>query len=105
MLNLKQKQTFRQSTFKKDFPEKPTADIVQLYITLTGNSNYKVTGKATMVKCCFHQEDTPSLALYPSTSSYFCFGCQKHGDIYSMVEEVLGCNFKEALQFIRDNGR
>lgn len=85
------------------YEDKPTGDIIHLYQILTGNTKVRITGKATLVNCCFHQEHTPSLALYPSTSSYNCFGCQKHGDIYSFVEEVLGCSFTEALKFIKDN--
>jgi DNA primase len=104
MLNKKLTLSIHPNTFKREFEEKPKADIVDIYEKLIGGQ-IKITGKATLVKCCFHHEDTPSLALYPSTSSYFCFGCQKHGDIFDFVEEVLGCSFKEALQFIKDNGR
>lgn len=104
MLNKKLTLSIHPTTFRKTFDEKPKADIVEIYEKLIGGQT-KVTGKATIVKCCFHEENTPSLALYPSTSSYFCFGCQKHGDIFNFVEGVLGCNFKEALQFIKDNGR
>lgn len=104
MLNKADKISIRPSFSKSSFPDKPSADIVQIFQTLTGDTRAKVTGKATLVKCCFHKEDTPSLALYPSTSSYYCFGCQQHGDIFNLVEGVLGCSFKEALQFIKDNG-
>lgn len=105
MLNKYFKNQVKKSFKTPSFPDKPTADIVEIYQLLTGDHHTKVTGKATLVKCCFHDEDTPSLALYPSTSSYFCFGCQQHGDIFNLVEGVLGCSFKEALQFIKDNGR
>lgn len=104
MLNPLQKKRLLAHRFQADFEAKPTSDIVFLYQKLVGG-NVKITGNAHMVRCCFHGERTPSLALYPSTSSYFCFGCQKHGDIYNFVEEVLGCDFKTALQYIKDNGR
>ena len=103
MLNKPVSINIRPTSFKPtSFTPKPTANIVDIYQKLIGGP-VKVSGKATLVKCCFHEESTPSLALYPSTSSYNCFGCQRHGDIYTFVEEVLGCSFKEALQFIKDN--
>lgn len=104
MLNQLQKTKFfsRQLSLRKP-KEKPTGDVVRVYQLLTNNYKVKVVGKVTLVPCCFHQEDTPSLALYPSTSSYFCYGCQKHGDIFNLVEEVLGCSFKEAIKYVEDN--
>ena len=79
------------------------ANIVEIYQKLTGNYHAKVSGKATLVQCCLHDDSTPSMALYPSTSSYYCWGCSKHGNIFNLAEEVLRCSFKEALKFVEDN--
>lgn len=103
MLNRLVKSRLQSRFSQPKFSDKPTGNIVHIYQLLTNNTKVKVSSRATLVNCCFHQEDTPSLALYPDTSSYNCFGCQKHGDIYTLVEEILGCSFKEALQFIKDN--
>lgn len=106
MLNKPLKINLRPSSFlpSPSFADKPTANIVDVYQGLVGGPG-KVTGKATVVKCCFHEDSTPSLALYPSTSSYYCFGCQRHGDIFNFVEEVLGCNFQEALEVVKKYGQ
>ena len=103
MLNKSIRLNVHPTSFSSQFPEKPKADIVNIFQKLTGDTKLKISGKSTMVRCCFHKEDTPSLALYPSTSSYYCFGCCRHGDIFQLVEEVLGCGFKEALKFVEDN--
>lgn len=103
MLNKLQRYRLIRPNFNLTKHEKPKANIVDLYQKLIGGK-VKVSGNATIVKCCFHDEHTPSLALYPQTSSYYCFGCSKHGDIFNFVEEVLHCDFKEALEVVKQNG-
>lgn len=103
MLNKSIRLNLHPASFRNKFPDLPTANIVEIYQKLTGNYHAKVSGKATLVKCCLHDDSTPSMALYPSTSSYYCWGCSKHGNIFNLVEEVLRCSFKEALKFVEDN--
>lgn len=102
MLNQAIKFKFNSHQKANNFPDKPKADIVNLYNKLIGGPT-KLSGRTVLVRCCFHEESTPSLALYPDTSSYFCFACNKHGDAFNFVEEILGCSFTEALQFVKDN--
>lgn len=52
--------------------------------------------------CPFHQEDTPSFHVYTDTQSYYCFGCQKGGNIFTFVMEKEHVNFREALQILSD---
>lgn len=36
--------------------------------------------------CCpFHEEEHPSLVVYPNTRSFFCFGCKASGDVIDFV--------------------
>ena len=48
---------------------------------------------------CFHGHDekTASLELYQDSQSYHCFGCSAHGDVISLVQNVDGCSFMEAV--------
>jgi DNA primase len=63
----------------------------------------KVKGKRAM---CFGGHDTdPSLCFVPSKNIWKCFGCDQKGDSIALVMEVLGCDFKEALNwFAREFG-
>jgi DNA primase len=45
--------------------------------------------KNGMVKCPFHQDDKPSMKIYPATNTFNCFGCDKNGD------QVEFCTLKE----------
>ena len=49
--------------------------------------------------CCpFHEEQHPSLVVYPETRSFYCFGCRASGDVIDFVRRKEGLNFKEALR-------
>ncbi len=53
-------------------------------------------------KCPFHNEKTPSFFVSPSRQSYYCFGCGAKGDIFSIVEEMEGVDFKGALKTLAE---
>ena len=44
-----------------------------------------------------HDEKTPSLKFYDDTQSYHCFGCNAHGDVISLVHQVEGWSFIQAV--------
>jgi hypothetical protein len=45
-------------------------------------SLYPVDFDSKPVVCCpLHDEDTPSCRYYPETESFYCFGCQKGGNV------------------------
>lgn len=46
-------------------------------------------------RCIFHNERTPSMKLYKD--SFYCFSCQKSGDIFTFVQKMDGLSFKEAF--------
>ena len=53
-------------------------------------------------KCPFHNEKTPSFFVSPDRGSYYCFGCQASGDIFTFVEQFEGLDFKGALRLLAD---
>ena len=52
--------------------------------------------KKGFCKCIFHDEKTPSMKLYKD--SFYCFSCQKSGDIFSFVQQIDHVDFKTAFQ-------
>ena len=53
-------------------------------------------------KCPFHKEKTPSFFISSNRQSYYCFGCQEKGDIFSFVEKFEGLDFKSSLTMLAD---
>jgi DNA primase len=52
--------------------------------------------------CPFHQETTPSFKVNEARQSWYCFGCQKGGDIFSFVEDLEKLEFRGALELLAD---
>lgn len=50
--------------------------------------------------CPFHEERSPSFAVYHD--HYFCFGCRAQGDAIKYVREVQGLTFIEALKYLAE---
>jgi len=48
---------------------------------------------------CGHDKRTPSLSFVPNKNFWKCFGCGKGGDEIGLVTEVLGCDFRTALEW------
>ncbi|TVR92853.1 MAG: DNA primase [Spirochaetaceae bacterium] len=49
--------------------------------------------------CCpFHHEKTPSFTINPERGSFYCFGCQKGGSVFTFLMELEGLSFPEAAR-------
>ncbi len=69
----------------------PVADVVGETVQL------KKAGTTLKGLCPFHGEKTPSFVVTPARDTWHCFGCGKHGDIFTFVMERDGVGFPEAL--------
>ena len=51
------------------------------------------------VGCCpFHQERTPSFSVHPDKQLFYCFGCQRGGDVFAFVMQTGGVDFQTAVR-------
>ncbi|MBI4913034.1 MAG: DNA primase [Acidobacteria bacterium] len=55
-------------------------------------------GSAFVGLCPFHSERTPSFQVVPARQFWHCFGCGRHGDALSWLQEREGLTFREALE-------
>ena len=73
------------------------ADIKDLVDVPTAARSYGVeVHRGNMALCPFHRERHPSCKLYED--HYYCFGCQAHGDVIKLVQELFGLNAIEAVK-------
>lgn len=71
-------------------------DLLGTYIKL------EKAGKNMKARCPFHNEKTPSFFVSPERDSYYCFGCNKKGDIFTFVQEFEGLDFFGALKLLAE---
>jgi twinkle protein len=65
-------------------------------------SGYKKVGSNYKVKCPLHNENTASFTV-PQENNYFtCFGCDKSGDVITLVMELNKLNYQQAVKKIAD---
>src|SRR5690606_2377790 len=58
-----------------------------------------------LVKCCFHEDRTPSLGFYRSKSSkyllYRCFGCGARGNVFEFIKQKFNLDYGQTIDKIR----
>ncbi len=70
------------------------ADIIEIiseYVTL------KRVGKNYVGLCPFHSEKTPSFNVNEEKQAFYCFGCQKGGDVITFLREIQNISFMDAV--------
>jgi DNA primase len=78
---------------------KQQADIVRVigeYVRL------KKSGQSFQGLCPFHQEKSPSFNVNPTRQMFYCFGCNKGGDIFTFIQEMEKCEFPEAVRLVAE---
>lgn len=58
-------------------------------------------GRTYRGKCPIHDgKSSGSLAVYPDSQSWFCFGCGEGGDAIDFIQKKHGVGFKDALAIL-----
>lgn len=68
-------------------------DVISEYINLG-----KRQGRIRKGLCPFHNEKTPSFAVYEDTQSFYCFGCGVGGDVIGFVRNIENLDYIEAVK-------
>lgn len=78
---------------------KNKTDIVSL---ISEYIEVKRAGRNYKANCPFHGEKTPSFMITPELQMYKCFGCGRHGDVFTFLEEHEGMEFSESLKYLAE---
>lgn len=65
--------------------------VISEYVSL------KKAGKNYQGLCPFHNEKTPSFTVSEEKQIFYCFGCQKGGDVIAFFREIHNLSFIEAV--------
>lgn len=64
--------------------------------------NLKRAGKNLKGLCPFHNEKTPSFTVYPENGSFYCFGCQVGGDVFTFTKLINNLDYIEAVRLLAE---
>jgi len=56
------------------------------------------SGRQLVGLCPIHSERHPSFYVHPERRIWFCFGCNRGGDLFDFVMSVECCDFRRALE-------
>ncbi len=60
----------------------------------------KVNERTVRLLCPFHDERTPSLVAWRASGRFYCFGCQRTGDVVVFVSAVMGLALEDVPKCI-----
>lgn len=60
----------------------------------------KRKGNSLWAYCPFHSERTPSFKVDPKRQTFFCFGCNEHGDSIAFIQKYKGLSFKNTISYL-----
>lgn len=81
---------------------KAAADMVEV---VQARTQLRRVGSRWQGRCPFHEERTPSFSVNPADKLFYCFGCQKGGDLITFVQETEGLEFAQAIEWLADRYR
>lgn len=85
---------FLKFDIKKIIENYDIIEVISLFIKL------KQSGLGFFANCPFHEEKTASFYVNKNKQKFYCFGCQKHGDIITFLMLFKKINFLDALTYI-----
>ena len=75
---------------------KDIVDVISHYTKL------RKAGKEYAGKCPFHQDNRPSLQINQQKQVFYCFSCQRKGDVINFIMQIENLDTKQACLFLRD---
>lgn len=85
------------NAFKEELKSRiPLKDVFQVLGIQAGRHQ---GGKEQKYFCFAHSESKPSLSVFDD-NHYYCYSCNKHGDIFSIVMEINHCTFPESIDWL-----
>jgi len=78
----------------------PAADVkerLDIVAVIGEYTDLRKTGNRFTGSCPLHPDLNPSLIVYPDQQSWWCYSCNKGGDIFDFIQEYDKITFPEAV--------
>ncbi|NLJ95480.1 MAG: DNA primase [Clostridiaceae bacterium] len=69
--------------------------VVEQYLKLSKKSGLNYFGL-----CPFHHETNPSFSVTPNKQMFYCYSCQRGGNVINFIQEIENFSFPEAVRFL-----
>ncbi len=86
-------------SFSQSFIER-VVDSNDIVSVISQHTALKKSGPRYTGLCPFHNEKTPSFTVTPDKQLYYCFGCQRGGNVVSFVMDINKYTFPEAVEYL-----
>ena len=72
----------------------PIEHVIAAYVDL------RPVGRLLQARCPLpgHDDPDPSFTVYPENQSFYCYGCNRGGDVFTFIKLVEQVNFREAIE-------
>ncbi len=91
----------KSSILTKEMIEK--ALMVQIENVASRYTRLKRSGKNLVGLCPLHSEKHPSFFIYQETNSFYCYGCNKGGNVINLIMALENLSFKEAVKYLANH--
>ena len=89
----------------KDSSKREVIEAADMVEVVSGRTPLRKQGARYVGRCPFHEERTPSFSVNAQEKLYYCFGCQRGGDVITFVKETEQLEFAEAVEWLAERFR
>lgn len=78
----------------------PIEEVIAAHVEL------RPAGRRLVARCPLpgHEDASPSFSVYPEEQHFYCYGCNRGGDVFAFLQLVEGVSFREAVERLESHG-
>jgi DNA primase len=89
----------------KDSSRREVIEAADMVDVVSARTQLRKVGARYVGRCPFHEERTPSFSVNAQDKLYYCFGCNKGGDVITFVRETEQLDFVQAVEWLAERFR
>ena len=89
----------------KDTSVKEVVERADIVDVVSLRTSLRKQGGRYVGRCPFHEERTPSFSVKPGDNLYYCFGCNRGGDVVRFVRDAENVDFVGAIEWLAERFR